>query len=394
MACVRKRRGKWVIDFYDQFGKRHWETVGKNKKEAEERLAERTVEIHKGAYNPALSKTVLREYAERWLETYAKVNLKASTVKTYTESLNNHILPLMGHIPLKSIRRDMAVSLITDLVKKGLSRNSVRVVHATLRTILNSALDEGILAANPALRLGKYTSSKTERQKEINPLSREELALFLKTALTEAPAYFPLFFCLARTGLRIGEAIGLQCGDLDFSGFGIEVCRSIVNGRVETPKNGRTRRVDMSQQLAQVLRELTTKRKAQLLRLGKSADELGDVWLFQTRDRNRLDDSKVRKVFNRMLAKAGLPRLNLHSLRHTFASILIQNGESLAYVKDQLGHYSIQLTVDTYGHLAPGGNREAVDRLDDSNWRSRNSKMVAACERMLESHLTGGRAEL
>ncbi len=126
----------------------------------------------------------------------------------------------------------------------------------------------------------------------------------------------------------------------------------------------------MSQQLAQVLRELTTKRKAQLLRLGKSADQLGDVWLFQNRHGNRLDDSEVRKVFNRMLAKAGLPRLNLHSLRHTFASILIQNDESLAYVKDQLGHYSIQLTVDTYGHLVPGSNREAVDRLDDEEWRN------------------------
>ena len=68
-----------------------------------------------------------------------------------------------------------------------------------------------------------------------------------------------------------------------------------------------------------------------------------------------------------MLAKAGLPRRNLHSLRHSFASLLIQNGESLAYVRDQLGHSSIQITVDTYGHLVPGGNRRAVNRLDDGN---------------------------
>ena len=68
-----------------------------------------------------------------------------------------------------------------------------------------------------------------------------------------------------------------------------------------------------------------------------------------------------------MLAKAGLPRRNLHSLRHSFDSLLIQNGESLAYVRDQLGHSSIQITVDTYGHLVPGGNRMAVNRLDDGN---------------------------
>ena len=119
MACVRKRRGKWVIDFYDHLGKRHWETVGTNKKEAEEKLAEKMLEIRKGAYNPALSKTPLREYSERWLETYAKVNLKASTVKSYTESLNNHILPIIGHIPLRSITRDMVKGLIANLAKKS-----------------------------------------------------------------------------------------------------------------------------------------------------------------------------------------------------------------------------------------------------------------------------------
>ena len=126
----------------------------------------------------------------------------------------------------------------------------------------------------------------------------------------------------------------------------------------------------MSQQLAQVLRGVIAIRKAQLLRLGKSADQLGDVWLFQNGVGNPLDDSRVRKVFARVLAKAGLRRRNLHSLRHSFASFLIQNGESLAYVKDQLGHHSIQLTVDTYGHLVPGGNREAVDRLDDESGRA------------------------
>ena len=69
-----------------------------------------------------------------------------------------------------------------------------------------------------------------------------------------------------------------------------------------------------------------------------------------------MDDSKVRKVFARLLTKAGLAQRNLHFLRHTFASLLIQQGESLAYVKEQMGHSSIDVTVDTYGHLVPGGN--------------------------------------
>jgi integrase len=79
-----------------------------------------------------------------------------------------------------------------------------------------------------------------------------------------------------------------------------------------------------------------------------------------------LDKNNWRKrVFYRTLEKAGLRQIRVHDLRHTFASLLIQAGESLAYVRDQLGHHSIKVTVDIYGHLAPGGNKAAVDRLDD-----------------------------
>ncbi len=89
------------------------------------------------------------------------------------------------------------------------------------------------------------------------------------------------------------------------------------------------------------------------------------MWLFQNRDGGHLDDSKLRKVFARLLTKAGLPKRNPHFLRHSFASLLIAQGESLVYVKEQIGHSSIEVTVDTYGHLIPGANRKAVNQLDD-----------------------------
>ena len=78
----------------------------------------------------------------------------------------------------------------------------------------------------------------------------------------------------------------------------------------------------------------------------------------------RLEPPNLRKALNRILVDAGLRRVRFHDLRHTFASLLLQNGESLTYVKDQMGHSSIQVTVDIYGHLVPGGNRAAVDKLD------------------------------
>ena len=81
------------------------------------------------------------------------------------------------------------------------------------------------------------------------------------------------------------------------------------------------------------------------------------------------------RIFNKALEKAGLRKIRIHDLRHTYASFLIQAGESLAYIRDQLGHSSIKMTVDIYGHLAPGGNKEAVDKLDDINLQPiRNQK--------------------
>lgn len=89
-------------------------------------------------------------------------------------------------------------------------------------------------------------------------------------------------------------------------------------------------------------------------------------WVFASEQGTMLDgDNLQQRVHRSILKKARLRYIRLHDLRHTFASLLIRNGESLAYVKEQLGHHSIQITVDTYGHLVPGGNRQAVDRLDD-----------------------------
>jgi len=365
MACVRRWRGAWCVDFRDGSGKRIIQRA-ESKQEAQERLAEIMRGLKVGSYDPTLAKTPLEEYAPKWLQ-IKQAEVKPSTLTSYEYALRVHILPDLGKHQLGKLTREAIKAFLGKKNESGLSRDTVRVLHATLRALLEEAVESGIVPVNVARRAGKFVKGKADRGEKIQFFSRDELALFLETAKSEALAYYPLFLCLARTGLRIGEAIGLQCGDLDFAGFGIEVRRNIVKGRVGTPKNGRTRRVDMSQQLAQVLRGEIANRKAQLLRLGKSADELGNLWLFQSGAGGPLDDSKVRKVLARLLVKAGLPRRNLHSLRHSFASLLIQNGESLAYVRDQLGHSSIQITVDTYGHLVPGGNRRAVNRLDDGN---------------------------
>ncbi len=166
--------------------------------------------------------------------------------------------------------------------------------------------------------------------------------------------------------------IALKWGDIqlgenadDPSRF-ILVQRNWSHGRFTTPKNKKSRRVDLSKQLRATLIELRDQRLLCAMMAGKSgiADEL--VFPSQVGTVIR-PDNIVPRYMEPALEQAGLRRIRFHDLRHTFGSLLIQDGASLAYVKEQMGHSSIQITVDTYGHLIPGANIAWVDRLDSKS---------------------------
>jgi integrase len=215
--------------------------------------------------------------------------------------------------------------------------------------------------------MGRHLRKGDEPRREIHPLTREDAQKFLSSIQLHQPDYYAFFLCGLRTGLRLGELLALQWGDLDFTNRFIEVQRNLVSGKLTTPKNSNRRRVDMSAHLAETLERRLVAAKAAVLKAGKSEPP---AWVFTNRDGEPLDgDNLRRRVFQPALTKAKLRQVRIHDLRHTFASLLIQQGESLAYVRDQLGHSSIQVTVDIYGHLVPGSNRAAVDRLDDESTR-------------------------
>ena len=151
--------------------------------------------------------------------------------------------------------------------------------------------------------------------------------------------------------------LGLEWGDLDVRERYAVVRRSIVQKHIETPKGGKSRRVDLSQHLTEILRALRAEQRREALRLGAPVP----LRLFPTLDPNNFR----RREWKRMLERAELRYVPIKALRHSFASLHLANRESTAYVRDQLGHSSIQVTVDVYGHLVPGGNRGAADRLDE-----------------------------
>lgn len=146
--------------------------------------------------------------------------------------------------------------------------------------------------------------------------------------------HYPLFLLRARTGLRPGEAYALQWGDLDFRAREIRVERSLSAGQIETP-TGQTRTVDMSEQLARVLRRLDVDRMVEELR--RRWTELPQ-WVFYTDAGTPLDESRVRKAFTKALKAAKLPAFRLYDLRHTFASLLLAQGAPITYVSAARPH--------------------------------------------------------
>ena len=271
-----KGRGKpwWV--FVAHNGRRTSKLVG-DKVAAQEVASKIRAKIQLGEFDFEEEKPVptFKEYAESFIEGFSAINHKASTHETYKSALQRHIYPVFGHRRLDAIKRKdikeflkkKQKELINTKKKRRFSSASVRNLKAYLSCILNQAVDDEIITANPASRTGKLIK-KTDRKKDVNPFTWEEKTVFENTMKKHYPRYYPLFLTASRTGLRVGELIALKPEDLDFNGNFIEVRRSCVRGRITTPKSGKGRRVDMSGQLAMVLKSYLTERKREALAKG------------------------------------------------------------------------------------------------------------------------------
>jgi len=316
------------------------------------------------------------EYAERWMRGHVEANLKPSSARGYRTLLDNNILPVFGHRALTEITREDIKALAFSCLEGGrkhpvkqkdgskdatLSPRTVGYVMRTISAIFNHGIEDGIVVANPALRPGRFIKTGSRRGK-VDILSPDEGDKVLLTAEKHFLRFYPLLLTAMRTGMRQGELLALEWGDIDWSGNFIEIRRSNWKGIIGTTKAGKSRRVDMSDRLKDALHQHRARMAAEALKAGRAVSPL----IFTTTEGTAHDGANLRKAFAAILRKAGLRKVRFHDLRHSFASWLIANKESLAYVRDQLGHSSIQITVDLYGHLVPGANREAVNRLDEA----------------------------
>jgi len=283
--------------------------------------------------------------------------------------MERYVVPALGRIQLRELERGHIRGLAADLLGK-LSRKSTRLVLGTLHTCLQDAVEDGLLLTNPAAQgrslLRKVEPEPAAVEERVRAMDREQLQVFLSIALKHEARLHPILYLMSRTGARVGEALGLQWPDLDWRRGQARICRQIVgNKRLEYPKTSKTRAVDLSSSLQEILKTWDRDTAAGWLERGKPRPD----WIFPTRTGTSMTRYYITKVMNRILRKAGLPHFSPHDLRHTYASQLLQQGESPAYVQRQLGHSDIRLTTGLYGRWLPTENRAAVDRLDEEKAR-------------------------
>jgi integrase len=240
-----------------------------DKKAADEVTSKLLAKLQLGefGFDDSKSPPTFKEYAESWIKTTVPATCEPSTVREYQDILKNHVYAKFGDKQdIAAITRGEVKEFLLEKFNEGYATSTVAHFRNCLSAIFNLALDHEIIQVSPAQRLGKNFIKKKEQKKDINPLASDELAVLIDTFKAHFPDHYTLVLLLARTGLSIGESFALRWGDIDYHGRSIEVNRSYVRGRISTPKNGNSRRVDMSWQLAATLKahELVCKKKGYL----------------------------------------------------------------------------------------------------------------------------------
>ncbi len=363
-ATVRQKvgGGPWWV-FVNHRGQRTSKRIGDKKAALEvKRQLEAKLALGEFPIREKLASTeTVRERVERWLRYSA--TCRERTRENYARMLRVHAYSLIGSVRLTDLTRPDVRRVIEAMRAEGKARSTINNVIAPLRQALEQAREDGLIADNPAMGLSKHFPRARDQRAVFDFLKREEGIHLLSVTESHFPRWHALFMTGIYTGLRLGELLYLQWPDLDFRGRFIEVRRGVLDGDRGETKSGKIRRVDMAEPLAECLERLRLECKREALAKGRGEMPVW-VWPSESGQTPMELGNFRRRVFYRVLEKAGLRRMRPHdAFRHTFASLLLQNGESLVYVKEQCGHSSIKMTVDVYGHLVPGANRQAVDNL-------------------------------
>jgi integrase len=312
------------------------------------------------------------EYYPTWWQIHAAF-CSSSTRINYEQAFRRIWLPELGSTRLADLTHDRISTVVARLVTDGQYKpGSVKTLLIPFRVFLNAAVVARHIPADPSKGVGKLIKklAPADRDDEFDPadlFTRDELEQIIETARRDMPEHYALILTLARTGARIGEALALRVDDIDHT-RGELVIQNTLNrlGEVSPKTKGkRKRRVELSNQLKAALIEQESLVRAEAALRGTQPPLL----LFP-QYRRRSVSSWRQAVWRVLLRRAGFRYRRPHLVRHSFASLLLQDGVPLAYVSEVLGHGSVAVTAKVYAHALPNANRGALNRLDPTPSRT------------------------
>ena len=366
-GSIRKRKdgrweGRYTAGHDPETGKAIYKNVlGRSQAEVKEKLKQaigeaQTLDITKAG------KYTVGEWMEVWFQDYAKIKVRPSAHQTYQGYIHNHIRPNIGDIPLEKLTSLELQKLYKKLLTKGrvdrleskgqpkgLSAKTVRNIHQILSSALKLAQEQRLILSNPA---EGCALPRVEHQ-EMKTLTTVQLASFFREA--RESGVFELYYLELATGLRRGELLGLKWEDVDLDRGDLRVRRQVsrINGEVvEAPLKTKNayRTLPLAEDTVSVLKE-------QRRKVGNSP------WVFPSPNGGPISPDSVLHMLHRVLKRAGLPKVRFHDLRHTFATLALQNGVDVKTVSGMLGHFSAGFTLDTYAHITSAAQRQAAQTM-------------------------------
>ncbi|MDI6872070.1 MAG: site-specific integrase [Bacillota bacterium] len=348
---------------------------GRTRQEVADKLAKALSDARQGVFVKP-TKVTVGQWLDTWLNEYARPHVRATTWGSYEYIIRCHLKPALGSIPLKDLRPEHLQRLYNQKLATGrvdgegqLSSRTVRLIHITLHAALKQAVKEGLTVRN----VSEATSPPRQQKREIRALSPQEQQDFLKTA--SADRLGVAFVLDLATGLRRGELLGLRWADVDFGAETVTVRQALVEVRTgnaqgpktalvfQEPKSASGRRtIPLPSVLIPQLKAHKARQNEEKLLLGAAYHDQGLV--FATADGKPIHPRNFTRKFYQLASKAGISGTNLHALRHSFATRLLEANEHPKVVQELLGHSQISQTLDTYSHVSLNLKRSAADKLN------------------------------
>jgi len=305
----------------------------------------------------------LETFMEDWLVS-VEPSLRYNTFKQYSQITRQHILPVLGKIQLRDLKPEHIQQLYNQMVKKDFGLRTVQLVHSVIHRALVHAVKLGSIPRNP----DDATTPPKPKAKEMRFLDENQVQQLLITARAKNDQLFALYHLAIATGMRQGEILGLKWSDLDWEQGLLQVQRQLTikkGGGFEftVPKTkAGVRRIDLGENTLRILREHRQQQFIQMQMAGERWQE-NDL-IFPSEIGTIYKRDKLRKQFKCLLKEAGLPAIRFHDLRHTGASLLLNNGIPVIVVSRRLGHARPSITLDVYGHLIPEKQKEVAILMD------------------------------